>query len=116
MSHRQAHPIRKHLINLGFTNRLALYLVLLLFLGLAGGFILAVLSIKYQYMGALACYTVVFTPIGTALGIVLAKIVEKNTQENTSAEGEGIVYAAAKANNFSATPVVNVGSEYSPGI
>lgn len=47
---------------LGFTNCLAVLLVLLLFVGLAGGFVLAVLSIKYQYTGALACWTVVFTP------------------------------------------------------
>ena len=49
---------------LGFTNCLAVLLVLLLLVGLAGGFVLAVLSIRYQYTGALACWTVVFTPIG----------------------------------------------------
>ena len=37
---------------LGFTNCLAVLLVLLLIMGLAGGFVLAVLSIKYQYTGA----------------------------------------------------------------
>ena len=58
---------------LGFTNCLAVLLVLLLFVGLAGGFVLAVLSIKYQYTGALACWTVVFTPNGTAVSIVLAR-------------------------------------------
>lgn len=47
---------------LGYTNCLGVLLVLLLLLGLAGGFVLAVLSIKYQYTGALACWTVVFTP------------------------------------------------------
>lgn len=87
---------------LGFTNCLAVLLVLLLFVGLAGGFVLAVLSIKYQYTGALACWTVVFTPIGTAVSIVLARIVDKSRAENTGADGEGIKYAAAKAGQFAA--------------
>lgn len=52
---------------LGFSNRLALYVMLFLAAGLAGGFFLAILSIKYQYTGALMCWTVVFTPIGTAV-------------------------------------------------
>lgn len=98
---RTAHPLREHLRCIGFTNRLALYLVFLLFVGLAGGFILAVLSIRYQYTGALMCWTVVFTPIGTAVGLVLGKIVDKSKEENTSAAGDGIVYAAAQANGFS---------------
>ena len=90
----------RHLVNLGFTNRLAFYIILLLAAGLAGGFYLAILSIQYSYTGALACWTVVFTPIGTACTIVLNKIVHKSTVENTSADGDGIKYAAAKANNF----------------
>lgn len=90
-------PLKNHLLSIGFTNRLATYLVLLLFLGLAGGFILAVLSIKYQYTGALACWTIVFTPIGTALGVVLVRIVDKSRDENTGADGEGVKFAAAKA-------------------
>ena len=61
---------------LGYTNCLGVLLVLLLLLGLAGGFVLAVLSIKYQYTGALACWTVVFTPIGTAISVVLVRIVD----------------------------------------
>lgn len=85
---------------LGFTNCLAVLLVLLLFVGLAGGFVLAVLSIKYQYTGALACWTVVFTPIGTAVSIVLVRIVDKSRAENTGADGEGIKYAAAKTGQF----------------
>ena len=85
---------------LGFTNTLALLLVLLLACGLAGGFLLAVMSIRHSYTGALACYTVVFTPIGTALGIVLGKIVDKNRAENIGADGNGIVYAAAQASGF----------------
>lgn len=98
---RTRHPIREHLKGLGFTNRLAVYLLLFLLLGLAGGFLLAVLSIRAQYTGALMCWTVVFTPIGTAVGLVLGKIVDKSKEENTSAAGDGIVYAAAQANGFS---------------
>lgn len=85
---------------IGFTNQLAVKLVRLLSGGLLGGFILAVLSIKYNYVGSLLCYTCVFTPIGTAISIVLAKVVDKNKAENTSANGDGIVYATAKAHNF----------------
>lgn len=90
----------QHMVDIGFTNRMGVYLILLLAAGLAGGFILAVLSIRHQYTGALACYTVVFTPIGTALGIVLAKIVDKNREENTGADGTGITFAAAQARGF----------------
>ena len=79
-----------HLKNLGFTNRLALYIMLFLAAGLAGGFYLAVKSISTGYTGALMCWTVVFTPIGTACSIVLSRIVDKSRAENTSADGEGI--------------------------
>lgn len=100
---------------LGFTNCLAVLLVFLLLIGLVGGFILAVMSIKYQYTGALACWTVVFTPIGTAISIVLVRIVDKSRAENTSADGEGIKYAAAKAVQF--TPKQETeGSLESPAI
>lgn len=84
----------------GFTNRLAIYLMLFLAAGLVGGFVLALKSIQYQYMGALACFTVVFTPVGTAIGIVLNSIVHKSEAENRGADGEGIKYAAAKAVGF----------------
>ena len=100
---------------LGFTNCLAVLLVLLLFVGLAGGFVLAVLSIKYQYTGALACWTVVFTPIGTAVSIVLVRIVDKSRAENTGPGGEGIKYAAAKASNVQ-QPGAVTGRVNSPGI
>lgn len=90
----------KHFKNLGFTNRLAIYILMLLVTGLVGGFYLAIKSITYGYTGALACYTVVFTPIGTACSIVLSKIVHKSEIENSSADGEGIKYAIAKANDF----------------
>lgn len=96
MSRRYRRPVKQ---KLAFTNRLAIYILSLLAAGLIGGFLLAVLSIRHQYVGALACWTVVFTPIGTACSIVLSRIVEKSRAENTS-NGEGIKYAAAKATNF----------------
>ena len=89
-----------HFKKLGFTNRLAIYILLFLAAGLAGGFYLALRSIVTGYTGALMCWTVVFTPIGTACSIVLSKIVHKSEVENSSADGEGIKYATAKANNF----------------
>mgnify|MGYP001661893384 CR=1 FL=1 len=95
--------IMKHLASLGFTNRLAIYILLFL----AGGFYLALRSIITGYTGALMCWTVVFTPIGTACSIVLSKIVHKSEVENSSADGEGIKYATAKANNFGAAEDIN---------
>lgn len=101
---------------LGFTNRLAIVLIILLTVGLAGSFLLAYWSIKYQYVGALACWTVCFTPLGTALGIVLGKIVDKSKAENMN-DGKGIVYAAAEATNFnSENAVPQQGSIDSPAI
>lgn len=85
---------------LGFTDRLAIFLLLFLVAGLAGGFYLAVLSIKYQYTGALLCWTVVFTPIGTAVSLVIGAIVNKNKAENTAGNGDGIVFAKAQAHGF----------------
>ncbi len=85
---------------MGNTDLLAFILVFILALGLVGGFVLAVLSIRYQYSGPLACWTVVFTPIGTALSVVLVRVVEKNRAENTSANGDGVKYAAAQAAGF----------------
>ena len=90
----------KHLISLGFTNRLAIYILVFLAAGLLGGFYLALRSIATGYTGALMCWTVVFTPIGTACSVVLSKIVHKSEVENSSADGEGIKYTTAKANNF----------------
>lgn len=86
--------------SLGFTNRLALLIMLLLAAGMFGGFVLAWRSISYGYTGALVCFTVAFTPLGTAISIVLGLIVNKSKAENTGANGEGIVYAKAMANNF----------------
>lgn len=99
--------ILKHLDSIGFTNRLAISIVLLLAAGLAGGFYLAMKSIATGYTGALMCWTVVFTPIGTAVSIVLGQIVRKSTIENTSADGDGIKYATAKANNFGVVEDIN---------
>lgn len=101
-----------HFASLGFTNRLALYIMIFIAAGLVGGFYLALKSIATGYTGALMCWTVVFTPIGTACSIVLSRIVDKSRAENTSADGEGIVYASAKAKNFD----TNAGSENSPAI
>lgn len=97
---KKKNPILSHLASLGFTNRLALYIILFLALGLAGGFYLAIRSIQTGYTGSLTCWTIVFTPIGTACSVVLSRIVDKNRDENTSSTGEGIVYAAAKAQEF----------------
>ena len=61
-------PKKKKLLDrIGFTNALALLIMLFLATGLAGGFYLAMKSIVTGYTGALMCWTVVFTPIGTAL-------------------------------------------------
>ncbi len=87
----------KFLKKLGFTNCLALLLVLLLVFMVLGGFYLANKSIDKSFTGALYCYTVIATPLGTALGAVLVKVVDKNKAENT--EG-GIKYEAAKAAEF----------------
>lgn len=97
---KQRKGLFKHLIDLGFTNRLALYIILMLVAGLIGGFYLANRSISTGFTGALACWTIVFTPIGTACSIVLSRIVDKSKAENTSADGEGIKFAAAKATGF----------------
>lgn len=60
------------------------------------GFLLALYSIRAQYTGALACFTIVFTPIGVGIDIVLRAIVKKSEAENTGADGEGIRYALLK--------------------
>ena len=85
---------------IGFTNSMGVYILILLTLGLLLGFVLAWRSIDMQYMGALACFTVVMTPLNTVCSIVLGKIVDKNKEENTGADGMGITFAAAQANNF----------------
>lgn len=77
---------------LGFTNKLAVCLVGVLVMGLMMAFILALLSIRTQYMGTLACFTVVFTPLGTGIDIVLHAIVNKSKAENINGDGTGIRY------------------------
>lgn len=104
-----------HFTRLGFTNRLAIYIMLFLAIGLAGGFYLAVRSITYGYTGSLLCWTVVFTPIGTACSVVLSRIVDKSRAENTGADGEGIKYAVAKAQKFANENDITA-SENSPPI
>ena len=73
----------KHLQKIGFTNRLAVYILFFLLAGLVGGFYLGIKSIQADYLGSLLCWTVVFTPIGTATSIALSKVVDKSKAENT---------------------------------
>ena len=108
-----------HLVSIGFTNRLGVYLLLMLVFGLLGGYKLAVMSINTGYMGQLLCYTVVFTPIGTACSIVLNSIVNKSRAENTGGDGTGIKYAAAMQDHFEyntteATPVEPISQDSPP--
>ena len=84
--------IAKHLKKIGFTNRLAVYMLLFLFFGLVGGFYLGIKSIETEYMGSLMCWTVVFTPIGTATSIAISRVVDKSKAENTAG---GIKYETA---------------------
>ena len=81
-----------HLKEIGFTNRLAIYILFFLLIGLIGGFILALKSIENDYLGSLLCWTVVFTPIGTAVSIAISKVVDKSKAENTAG---GIKYELA---------------------
>lgn len=78
-------------MRLGFTNKLAVALVGILIVGLVMSFTLAVMSIRAQYIGTLACFTVVFTPLGLGIDIVLHAVVNKSKAENT-ANGVGIRY------------------------
>ena len=108
---RKAKGFIAHLKSLGFTNRLAIVLVIFLLIGLIMGFVLALLSIFYQYLGQLICFTAILSPIGTACSIVLNSIVNKSKAENLSGDGTGIKFAAAMADNFcgnttEATPLI----------
>ena len=82
---------------LGFTDTLAIYLVLLLTLTLGLGFYLALESIRAQYTGALICWSCVIGPLDACLGVVLVRVVDKSRAENTGADGNGISYALAMA-------------------
>ena len=92
-------PKKKHK-RIGFTDSLAIYILLYLATGLTMGFYLALKSIEYNYIGALACFTVVFTPIGSVAAIVIGKVVDKNRDENTGGNGDGIKFATAQASGF----------------
>lgn len=92
--------VLSHMASIGFTNRLAIYLMFLLGFGLGAGIWLAYLSIQNGYTGQLLCFTVVFTPIGTCCAIVLNSIVQKSRAENVSGDGTGVKYAEALANHF----------------
>lgn len=75
---------------LGHTNRMATYILGVLTLFILLSFYLAVQSIKYQYTGALACWTACVSPLGVSLSIVVNSTVKKSQAENTGASGEGI--------------------------
>lgn len=79
----------------GFTDTLAVFCLGIMTVGLCMAYKLGVMSIEADYMGALACFTVVFTPIGTMLGITLTAVVNKNKAENTDG---GVNYY--KAQNY----------------
>lgn len=80
---KREHKFLKHLDKIGFSNRLSIYILFFLFVGLAGGFYLAIKSIQFQYVGSLLCWTVVFTPIGTMASAAVGKVVDKSRAENT---------------------------------
>lgn len=69
---------------------MAVFILLLISAGLLLSFVLALLSIKYQYLGTLACWTACFSPVATAASIVLNSVVKKNQAENTGPNGEGL--------------------------
>lgn len=79
----------------GFTDTLAVFCLIIMTVGLFMAYKLGVMSIEADYMGALACFTVVFTPVGTMLGITLTAVVNKNKAENTDG---GVNYY--KAQNY----------------
>lgn len=86
--------------SVGFTNKLGLYVLLIIFITIVMGFYLAVESIKHDYVGSLVCFTAAIAPLDAALTIVLGKIVDKNKAENIGGNGDGIIFAKAKAKGF----------------
>lgn len=78
---------------MGFTNRLAIYICIILAAGLLMSFYLAIQSIEAQYLGSLACWTVVFSPMSVGIDIVLKAVVDKSKEENKGPNGEGIRYS-----------------------
>lgn len=85
---------------IGFTNKLAIWLIIVLMISLLMGFYLAIKSIEMQYTGALVCFTACVAPLDTCLAIVIAKVVDKSKAENLGADGTGISFAAAQASRF----------------
>ena len=79
----------------GFTDSLACFCLLVMTIGLFMAYNLGKMSIEADYMGALACFTVVFTPIGTTLGITLTAVVNKNRAENASPAGINVIKATS---------------------
>lgn len=100
MKNKKENKLFKHIKSIGFTNRLAIYCIIILLLGLGMGFYLAIKSIEYQYLGSLACFTAALVPIGTMISVVLGKVVDKNRDENTGGNGDGITFASAQAFGF----------------
>lgn len=92
--------LKKQHKKIGFTNTLAILIVIFLFITILMGFYLAVKSIEYNYLGSLVCFTAAIAPLDAALSFVLGKVVDKNKAENTSGNGDGITFAAAKASGF----------------
>lgn len=80
---------------ISFTNKLSVFIIGLLTAYILMSFILSIYSIRNQYMGALACWTVCTTPLGAGLSIVLNSAVRKSQAENTGPNGEGIKYELA---------------------
>ena len=91
---------------LGHTDKLSLYILCIICVTILMGFYLAVQSIKYNYTGALICFTAAIAPLDAALSFVLGKVVDKNKAENTSGNGDGIAFAAAQASGLDRKSVV----------
>lgn len=87
--------------SIGHTDRLSIYILFIIIVTILMGFYLAVESIKYNYTGALICFTAAIAPLDAALSFVLGKVVDKNKAENTGGNGDGIKFAIAQASGFS---------------
>ena len=85
---------------MGFTNKMCIGIMGIILITILMGFYLAIKSIDSQYLGTLACFTVAIAPVDSVLGVVLREAIKKSTAENTGADGEGIVFAVARQNNF----------------
>lgn len=84
-----------HLKSIGFTNRLAIYSLMFLFISIILGFILAMFSVIKSYTAALLVYTACVGPIGSLISISIGRTVEKSRAENCA---NGIVYETAMMN------------------